>query len=45
MLFRSNDINDEDLLDEIADWLSDEYGFCVNELEIEEVEGGEEENE
>ena len=42
--YEYNDINDEDLLDEIADWLSDEYGFCVNELEVEEVEGGEEEN-
>ena len=42
--YEHNDINDEDLLDEIADWLSDEYGFCVNELEVEEVEGGEEEN-
>ena len=42
--YKYNDINDEDLLDEIADWLSDEYDFCVNELEVEEVEGGEEEN-
>lgn len=40
--YEYNDINDEDLLDEIADWLSDEYGFCVSELEVEEVEGGEE---
>ena len=23
-----NDIADEDLMDEISDWLSDEYGFC-----------------
>ena len=39
-----NDINDEDLLDEIADWLSDEYDFCVSELEVEEVEEGEDKN-
>lgn len=23
-----DNINDEDLLDEISDWLSDEYGYC-----------------
>lgn len=40
-----NDINDEDLLDEISDWLSDEYGFCHDGFEVDEVEGGEEENE
>ena len=42
--YEYNDINDEDRLNEIAEWLSDEYGFCVNELAVEEVEGGEEEN-
>ena len=42
--YEYNDINDEDLLDEIADWLSDEYGFCHDGFEVEEVEGGGEEN-
>lgn len=42
--YEYNDINDEDLLDEIADWLSDEYGFCHKGFEAEEVEEGEDEN-
>lgn len=33
-----NDIEDEDLLDEISDWLSDEYGFCHDGFEVEEIE-------
>lgn len=28
---------DDDLLDEAADWLSNEYGFCHNSFDIEEV--------
>lgn len=42
--YEYNDINDEDLLDEIVDWLSDEYGFCHNGFEVEEVKESEEEN-
>lgn len=27
----------DDLLDEISDWLSDEYGYCHNSFEVEEI--------
>lgn len=32
-----NDINDDDLLDEIADWLSDEYECYYDDLNIKEI--------
>ena len=28
------DITDEDLLDEISDWLSDEYGYCHDGFQV-----------
>lgn len=34
-----NDITDEDLMDEISDWLSDEYGFCHFGFQIRENNG------
>lgn len=30
------DINDEELVDEIEDWLSDEYGYCTEEFQLRE---------
>ena len=32
-----NDINDDDLLDEIADWLIDEYGYCPDDFDVKEI--------
>lgn len=32
-----NDINDDDLLDEIADWLTDEYGYCHDGFDVKEI--------
>ena len=34
-----NDIADEDLMDEISDWLSDEYGYCHFGFQIREDKG------
>lgn len=32
-----NDINDDDLLDEIADWLTDEYEYCHGGFNVKEI--------
>lgn len=32
-----NDINDGDLLDEISDWLTDEYGYCHRGFNVKEI--------
>lgn len=32
-----NEINDDDLLDEIADWLSDEYEYCHDGFNVKEI--------
>lgn len=34
-----NDITDEDLMDEISDWLFDEYGYCHFGFQIRENKG------
>ena len=34
-----NNITDEDLMDEISDWLSDEYGYCHLGFQIRENKG------
>ena len=34
-----NNITDEDLMDEISDWLSDEYGHCHFGFQIRENKG------
>lgn len=33
-----NDINDEDLLGEIAEWLTDEYEYCHGGFNVQEIE-------
>lgn len=37
-----NDITDEDLMDEISDWLSDEYSYCHFGFQIRENKGASE---
>lgn len=32
-----NDISDEDLLDEISDWLTNEYGYCHKGFNVKEI--------